>query len=287
MTGVADWLGASRVRRVALIAGFFPLPVVGLISAGIVVMVAALRGPREALLDSGLALALLAVFALVAQLDAVVLVGSAALSCLIWVTLGSLAGWSGSITLAAQAAVMLTLVALVLLLAATGDQVVLWSGLLETVYADLQQQGLELTVDIGRQAVLMSSVIAAALLAGSLLSLLIGVVWARGDRTDRPGWQFSELRMGYVIGGLAALAGVAALFGLPLYGVLLVFGVAFVFHGVSVLVWWSRRLSWPRAWWLVLCVLPLLLPNLLVLELALLAALGFVDNWYGLRRSDS
>jgi hypothetical protein len=34
-----------------------------------------------------------------------------------------------------------------------------------------------------------------------------------------------------------------------------------------------------------LCILPVLIPNLLIAGLLLFATLGFVDNWYSLRRS--
>lgn len=275
------------MRRVALTAGLFPLPIVGLLSGGIVVMTAALRGPREALFESGLVVALLLVFGLVAQLDGAVLAGSAAISCLVWVALGSIAGAYSSLNLAAQAAVLIALVGFVLLLAVTGDQVSFWSGLLDSVYADLRQQGMDLNVDLASQAILMSSVLTAGLLAGALVALVVGTGWARGEHADVSGWRFTHLRLGYVIGGLAAIAGLAEIIGVQLYGVLLVFGTAFAFQGAAVLGWWAIRLSWPRAWWLALCVLPLVLPNLLVLEVALLAAIGFVDNWYGLRRGDS
>lgn len=284
MARLAMWLAANRVRRVVFIAGFFPLPGLSLLSAATVVMAAQLRGPREALLDCLMALALLAGIALLTGMDVVLLAGSAALSWLIWLLLGSLVGSTGSLTLAVQAAVVLALAGLGLFVGLVGDPVSWWSTVLDSIYKDLAEQGVTVTADVNEQAALMSGVVAAGSLTGLIVSLLIGSAWASTVRKGNYGEQFRALRLGYFIGGLAALAGIAELLGLQLSGLLLVFGAAFMFQGLAVTVWWSTRLHWPRGWWIGLCILPFLLPDFLIVVAALFAAVGFVDNWYGLRR---
>jgi hypothetical protein len=131
----------------------------------------------------------------------------------------------------------------------------------------------------------MSGVVIAGSLVFTLVALLLGSAWASRLSAGNYAQQFTELRLGYVIGGLAALAGIAGLFGFGFDGALLIFGAAFMFHGIAVVAWWAKRRSWPRGWWIGLCILPILLPDLLVITLALFSALGFVDNWYGLRRA--
>lgn len=293
MSAFATWLAGHRIRRIVIIAGLFPLPLLGLVSAATVVMAAYLRGAREAVLDCVLALVLLAALGFAAGMDVAVLAGSAALSWGVWLLLGAVAGRSSSLTLAIQAAVLLALAGMAVFLLAVGDPVAFWLPVLEAWYADLGTQGLTLpegadwNAALLRQSQLMSGGLFAFTLSGSLLALLLGVSWAGrvSGGAAMPATQgFRELRLGYVIGGLAAIAGLLSLIGVELHGALLVFGVAFTYQGAAVLAWWARQLGWPRSWWLAPVIAPLLFMGLLVVELAILATMGFVDNWFSLRR---
>jgi hypothetical protein len=281
----AAWLMAQRARRVVFIAGLFPLPVLGMISAAVVVMSAQIKGPREALLDCVLAMVLLASMAWFAGMDIPSLLGSAAISWLLWLVLGTIVARTGSLALAVQAAVIIALAGLVIFALAIGDPGAYWLKVLEVLYADLAEQGLKVSANIEQQAEIMSGVVIAGSLVFTLVALLLGSAWASRLSAGNYAQQFTELRLGYVIGGLAALAGIAGLFGFGFDGALLIFGAAFMFHGIAVVAWWAKRRSWPRGWWIGLCILPILLPDLLVITLALFSALGFVDNWYGLRRA--
>jgi hypothetical protein len=281
----AAWLMAQRARRVVFIAGLFPLPVLGMISAAVVVMSAQIKGPREALFDCVLAMVLLASMAWFAGMDIPSLLGSAAISWLLWLVLGTIVARTGSLALAVQAAVIIALAGLVIFALAIGDPGAYWLKVLEVLYADLAEQGLKVSANIEQQAEIMSGVVIAGSLVFTLVALLLGSAWASRLSAGNYAQQFTELRLGYVIGGLAALAGIAGLFGFGFDGALLIFGAAFMFHGIAVVAWWAKRRSWPRGWWIGLCILPILLPDLLVITLALFSALGFVDNWYGLRRA--
>ena len=285
MSAFATWLAGHRLRRIVIIAGLFPLPLLGIVSAATVVMTTLLRGPRDALIDCVAALALLVGLGFVSGMEPATLAGSAVLSWAIWIVLGIVAGRSGSLTLTVQATVLLALAGMGLFLLSVGDALAFWLPVLEAWYADLGQQGLVVPVDMEQQAGLMTGALFAFALSGGMLSLLLGLALA-GIVTGGPtlAERFRALRLGYVIGGLAAVAGIASLIGLQLNGVLLVFGAAFVYQGAAVLAWWARRLNWPRNWWLAAVIVPLLLVQILVIELALLAALGFVDNWFSLRR---
>jgi len=285
MFAIATWLAGHRLRRIVIIAGLFPLPLLGLVSAATVVMTTMLRGPRDAVLDCLAALALLAGLGFVSGMELMSLAGSAVFSWAILVLLGTVAGRSGSLTLAVQAAVLVALAGMWLFLLSVGDAVAFWVPVLEAWYADLASQGVTLPVDLEQQAALMTGGLFAFALSGVLLSLLLGMSWT-GLVTGGPtvAARFRLLQLGYVIGGMAAVAGLASLAGAQLNGVLLVFGVTFAYQGAAVIAWWARRLNWPRNWWLAAVIVPLLFLQLLVIELALLAVLGFVDNWFSLRR---
>jgi len=274
----------QRARRVVFIAGMFPLPGLGLLSAAMLIMVAQLRGPREAIVDGVLAMLLLAAIALLVGMDLPVLAVTAGLSWLVWVGLGALQGWSGSLQLTVQVAVVVALAMLIAMLLMFDNATAYWISVLETLYKDLAEQGVKIETDVRAQAGLMSGVVVAGSLTGSLLALCLGSSWASAVAGGDFGAQFRQLRLGLVIGVLAVVTGLAEWLGLSTSGALLVFGAAFTFQGVAVLAWWADALAWPRSWWIGLCILLILVPNLLIIGLVLLSAIGFIDNWYNLRR---
>lgn len=286
MQGLATWLAALRLRRALVIGGLFPLPILGVLSSAVIVMTAELKGPREALLDCAFAFVALGLMAWLAGADLTLLLPSAAISWVVWLGLGTLVGRTGSLTLGIQAAVMVALVGLIAFDVLIGDPVAYWSDTLDEVFGTWVEQGLLNEDDLVQLAGLMSGLVMAGSLTSGMLVMLLGTALA--SRINGAGWsgQFAALRLGYVIGGLAAIAGLAALFGLGLDGALLVLGVAFMFHGIAVVSCWSSRRNWPKGWWIGLLILPVLLPQFLIIEAALLSALGFVDNWFDLRRAD-
>lgn len=274
----------QRARRVVFIAGMFPLPGLGLLSAAMLIMVAQLRGPREAIVDGVLALLLLAAIALLVGMDLPVLAVTAGISWLVWLGLGALQGWSRSLQLTVQIAVVVALAALGLMLLLLDDPTAYWMSVLDALYKDFAEQGVKIETDVRAQAALMSGVVVAGSLTGSLLALCLGSSWASVMVGGDFAMQFRHLRLGLVIGVLAALTALAEWLGLSTSGALLVFGAAFTFQGAAVLGWWAHTLTWPRSWWIGLCILLILLPNVLIIGLALLSAIGFIDNWYSLRR---
>ena len=268
-----------------VIIALYPLPFLGLLSAATVVMSASLRGPRDAILDCVAALPLLFGLSLLAGLDNIAgVIGTAAVSCAVWIGLGWLAGSSGSLALAVQAAVLLALLGLASFVFAVGDPLEFWLPMLEAFYADFSSQGLTTPVDLPQQAGLMSGGLLAFVLVGTLLALLLGLSLACRVIGRDIGDEFRSLRLGYVIGAGAAITGLLALVGVQLHGALLVFAAAFTFQGVAVVAWWAGRLDWPRSWWLAVVIPPLVFVGFLIVELAALAALGFVDNGFSLRR---
>lgn len=283
MTGFAAWLVAQRARRVLLVAALFPLPVLGLLGAAVVVMTVQVRGWREALFDCLLALVALAGLGFVAGMDMPVLLTGAVFSWMIWLLLGAVQARTGSLTLAVQAAVLMALGGAFAIVMLVDNPTAYWQQVLTELYAQLPEQDFG-AANIEQQARLMSGVMLAGALTGGIITLLLGSSLASRIQSGAHAEQFASLRLGYVIGGLAALAGVAALLGWGPDGLLLIFGAAFMFHGIAVVAWWARQRGWPGGWWIGLCILPILLPDFLVITAVLFAAIGFIDNWFDLRR---
>lgn len=280
---------AHRGARIGLIAGLLPLPLTGVLSAAIVVAVTISRGWRNALVDCLIAMLVLAIVTVVAG----GLWSQVAVSGLItWsaaILLGSLTAMYGSLTLTLQALLMLCLLGLVVFVLLVADPVTFWEGVLGGVV----QQMSELGVQFGEPGALlelapvMSGLVAAGMVSSSMLALLLGTWWAA--RSDGPAFRdlFVQIRLGYILGGIALLAGLAALFlpGNLAGNALLVLGIGFVFQGLAVVHWLvaARGLPW-------FFLVPVYLPFFIgaastVVALFLLATVGFVDNWYGLRRA--
>jgi len=282
-----SWVIERRVARVVLIA--LMLPLFGIISAAIVVCVAMVKGWREGFIDCLVALVL------VLGLTAVTGDGlpQVLFSCIstwgIALLMGGLTGVYGSLTLAIQVVVALCCVAILGFAVIVDDPIGFWEPILRTITEQMQQFGVELTDPnaIMGFAPVMSGLFAAGTIASSIAALLLGCWWAGGARGVTFRDLFIGLRLGTVIGGIAAVAGIGSLLGVqPLAGnLLLVAGVGFLFQGLAVVHWYVAKRKLP---WFVL--IPVYLPlfmgaSLLFMALFLFAAVGFIDNWYSLRRA--
>jgi hypothetical protein len=287
----AAWVVARRLRRVSCITLVFLLPLVGFVSAAVVVLATNVKGPREALIDCLLALAALSVLMLLAGGGIVTLEITAAL--VIWCTsvgLAFLVGHYGSLTLAMQAAVLLSVLGLLVFVGWIGDPVIFWRDLLE-LFAELSRQAAGTAINpLSREsfeqlAPIMAGIMASAVLLALVLALLLGTWWGCGLRGSSFAAMFRNLHLGYVIGTFATIAGIAAILGLqPIAeNVLLVLGTGFAFQGLAVIYWWSGSKQWPKGWWVALYFPLLLGPVARISEIVLLVAVGFIDNWYRLR----
>ncbi len=291
MAKFAAWVVAHRLRRVSFITALFLLPLVGFISSAVVVLVASVKGPREASIDCLLALAVLSVVLTLAGAGiAVVEITTALVVWCISIGLGFLVGRYRSLTLAMQAAVLLSVLGLLGFVGWAGDPVVFWRDLLELL-AEVSRQAAGVDIEalpwesLEPLAPIMAGIMASAALVALSLALLLGTWWASALNGGSFAVMFRNLHLGYVIGSLATIAGIAAILGLqPLAGnVLLVLATGFAFQGLAVVYWWSWSKQWPRAWWLALYFPLFLGPTVRISEMVLLVTLGFIDNWYRLR----
>lgn len=282
-----SWLIEHRIARVSLVAALLPL--FGVISAAIVVSVAIARGWREGLADCLIALVIVMGLTALTGGGAPQVLFSSVSTWGIALLMGGLTGVTGSLTLAIQLVILLSCVAIIGFEIVVDDPTAFWEPILRVIAGQMQEFGVDLTnanalLDL---APIMSGLFVAGTIASSVVALLLGCWWSGGARNASFQDLFLGLRLGYIVGGIAAAAGVAALLGVqPLGGnLLLVAGVGFLFQGLAVVHWHVVRRGLPRV-----VLIPVYLPmfmgtSLMVMVLFLFAAVGFIDNWYGLRRA--
>lgn len=288
MAGFAHWVARHRLPRVACIAGLFPLWVLSLFSAALVAMTAQLKGGRVAAEDAAMAGVLLLAVSLAAGGDWPPVLGSAAASWGLAGLLGGLTGRYASVTLAVQVLLVLVCAAVLAFTLAVGDTTAWWTRVLAQLAGEMRGLGVELGDDavLAPLAPLMTGLVAASAVSSSVLALVLGAWWAGAVGGPPVGEMFGRLRLGRALGiamAVVAVLGAGGVGGLA-GGLLMVLGTGFAVQGLAVLHWQARARRWPPGA-VLLVYLPLLLgPSLAAIAWFLLAAVGFVDNWYSLRR---
>jgi len=283
MSGLADWLLERRPVRVVLMAVLFPMPLLAVGTAAIVALTTMARGWRHALADIAAAVTLVAVMTALAQGFWLQLSLGAGLTWLLALLLGQLRR-SGSLNLAVQVAVLLGFLGALVFTVWSRDPHAYWEDVLRDFGERLRAAGIDLGPSelMPAAAQLMTGVMSASAVASSLGALFLGTWWAAGSDVFRA--EFRELRMGRVMGLLAAVMGALLLTSLrpSVDDLLLVLSVGFVVQGLAVIHWHAARRQWPR-WWPLLLYMPLV-SAVGVTEMLLLALLGLLDNGLGLRR---
>ena len=287
------WLAARRVPRVAFIAGFFNLGLFGIVSTAVVILAAISRGWRVAAVDCLIAVALLAGLAIASGGGWQLLVMSAGTLWPVAIGLGSLTGKFGTLTLPIQALLLVAMVLVVSFYIVVGDTVAYWTTTLKLLAAELEAAGLELGSPdaLTAWAPLMTGLMAALAVMSLVLALVLGSWWAGGTGAPGLGQMFRQLRLGNVIGAAAAVAGIASLAGAGQVAsdLLLVLATGFVLQGLAVIHWQANARRLPRALLLLvyLPMLPLLAgPAIAGGAWLTVAAIGFIDNWFVLRRGN-
>lgn len=290
---IGAWLAARRVPRVAFIAGFFQLGLFGIVSTAVVMLSAIARGWRVAVTDCLIAGGLLAGFALAAGGPWQVLALSAGTLWPVAIGVGSLTGQFNTLTLPIQAVLVLTLLLVVIFTVSVGDTTAYWTQVLQAMAEQLRTAGVELgsAEVLASWAPLMTGLMAAIAVISLTLALALGSWWAASAGGPPFGDMFRRLRLGNVLGAAAAVAGVASLVGAGQLAsdLLLVLATGFVLQGLAVVHWQARARRWP--WPVLLLVYLPMVPLLAGPAVAgatwlAVAAVGFVDNWFMLRRSN-
>ena len=285
---VAGWLASRRATRVGLIAGLLPLGLLGILSAAIVVMVAELKGWREAAIDCLIALGVLLLFMVLLGGDWAQLAATGASAWIAAIALGALTGAYASLTLSLQAILVIAILGVIGFALVVSDPVGFWQKFLTELIGELEQLGVKFAEPdaLLQLAPMMTGIISASGITSSILALLLGSWWA--SRAGGPDFKamFLSIRLGYVIGVITLLASLAALFGLGSVAanLLMVLGVGFVFQGLSIVHWHAAARGWPGMYLIPVYLSFFMGGSFVLITVFLLAAIGFVDNWFGLRR---
>lgn len=294
-TNFGAWLAARRVPRIAFIAGFFHLGLFGVVSTAVVMLAAIARGWRVAVTDCLVAGALLVGFALVAGGPWQVFALSAGAVWPVAIGLGGLTGQFGTLILPLQALLVLAGAAVAAFSLTVGDTTAYWTRALELLAAELEAADMQVLASpeaLTAWAPVMTGLTAATAVISMVLALILGSWWAAGAGGPGLGPMFRKLRLGNVIGGAAALAGIASIAGAGQLAndLLLVLATGFVLQGLSVVHWYAKKRQW--SWPVLLLVYLPMLPALVGLTVAstvwlAIAAIGFIDNWFPVRRANS
>lgn len=290
VAGFSEWLLERRLYRIALIALLFPLPLLAVLSAAVVVLTTNVRGWRIAATDcAAAALLLIALTAVTGEFWVEIGVG-AAVTWLVAVLLGHLRS-AGSLTLAVQTAVLLGVAGALAFLLGSRDPQAYWEQVLNDLAVRARSAGMEIgPADLVPGAArVMTGMMSASALASAMAALFLGSWWAGVTSGRSFGGEFQLLRMGRVLGIVAGVIGLLYLTTLrsTVDDLLLVLGIGFVVQGLAVVHWHGAKRKWPKPWPLGLYLPLALLPQLAVVEMLLLALIGLLDNGYSLRRIGS
>jgi hypothetical protein len=291
---LATWLAANPVGAVFVTGLLGLLPLLGLgfaffLPGAVPALVALVRGPRAGLMvAAGASVLLSAAMWMIGRPVPVGLIYST------WVlgpplALGVILARTGSLTLCLQVAVLASAVLLVFLHLSFGDPQTFWAPFVRDVAEEMQRRGLPMDLEKDGLAETLARTLWGWVTVLTMLLAMCALFLARWwqslpAQAGRFGAEFQQLRLGVVLGVLAALVIAASLLGdRPLVddlgrtflGALTMVGLAAA-HRFKA----TGRLA--GAWlWAIYLLLVLAAP----IMVAALAGWGFVDNWLRSQRA--
>jgi hypothetical protein len=281
--GFTEWLTSRTYRAALLAAALALLPPLGLVGAGLLVLVSLQRGSAAGWTAAAIAGAALLAIGLVGGADAfgalvaVVLFWGPALA--LTAVLRRVGRLGPPMDLAAVGSVAIVL----LWFAFTGGQ----TGQLLDEFAAQMEPILRGSIDPAQTRALLEltlpGLIALSLTLGAVVSLLLGMAWhASLVSPGSLGQAFREMRMSRVVGtvGLAVLVG-AMVVGSPLWvSLAIALSGVFVLQGLALIHGLAKIRGWPGG---VLVGLYVLLLFGMSFVAPVLAAAGMADTWMDFR----
>ncbi len=273
-------------RQVTLVAGLSLLPFLGLLSSGLLVLVTLQRGIRQALVTAALAMVLLAGVALASGGNPLPMLE---VTGVMWGPVLLLAGLLGayrSMNLVFQVSAIVGVVAVSLVLFWLPDPANQLAGIMEPLKQQFNASGQELSEASWDMIFrVMPGVMTGMGILACLAGVFLGRVWQDGleDTAGRFGAEFRQLKLGKVLTAVSSLVIVAAMLGGGLWfeNMVWVLVALLVLQGLSLAHSLVGPGGWPKA---LLIALYVMLVLVLQLVIPLLTALGFLDNWFDLRR---
>ena len=291
MQRIAVWLVSRPLNAVlGLVATYILLPpLAGVFSGAVIVLLVLQHGPRRAMVEAVLAIALLALMALLSGGSATAMALAPSLTWLPAFTLAvALRHWR-SLALTMQVSVIVALAMLLGFYAVLGDPSVYWGDW-------LVNDAVPLFRDMGLQEQAAAIVENKAVIAQQMTVLFVFTMWslyAFGLLLGNALYQaslgqkavfgrFCDLNLGRVLALVMAVASVAAALSGAIWlrnFAFLVF-VIFWIQGLSILHWLHADRQFPA---IILVVVYALIPLLSALPVLSLAVVGYTDAWFGYR----
>lgn len=291
---LAAWLADNPVGAVFVTGLLGLLPLFGLgfaffLPGAVPALVAMVRGPRPAIaVAAGASVLLSAAMWLIGRPVPVGLIYSA------WVlapplALAVLLARTGSLALCLQVAVLAAAVLLVLLHLSFGDPQTFWAPFVRDVAQEMQRRGLPMDLEKDGLADTLARTLWGWVTVLTMLLAMCALFLARWwqslpDRAGRFGAEFQQLRLGVVLGVVAAVVIAASL----LLDRPLVDDLGRIFLGALTLVGLAAAHRFKAAgrlngaWlWAIYVLLVVAAP----IMVAALAGWGFVDNWLRSQRA--
>lgn len=286
MNGILRWIMQRQHRQVTLVAALSLLPFLGVLSSGLLALVALQRGIKQSLITAAFAMVLLAGVALASGGDPVPMLE---VTGVMWGPVLLLAGLLQayrSLNLAFQVAAILGVVGVSLVLVALPDPVSVLGEVMGPVKEQFSGAGQALSEEQWNTIFrVMPGVMTGLVTLVCLAGLFVGRVWQDGleESAGRFGSEFRQLKLGRILTAVSTLTIVLAMLvgGLWIENVMWVFVVLLMMQGLSLAHFLVSEGGWPMA---LLIVVYGLLILLLQWALPLLAMLGYLDNWFGLRQ---
>jgi len=288
---IAAWLVSRPLNAVLGLALTYVLflPLAGLFSGAVMVLLVLHHGVRSALTQALLAAALLALMGLLSGSSAVAMALAAIVSWMPALMLAALLGNWRSLTLTLQASVIIALAGLLGFYGVLGDPALFWSTWLAdegaTMFRELGLQEQAATLIENQEVIAPQmtvlfvftiwSLYAFGLLLGySLYQALLGqkVVFGR----------FCDLNFGRVLALIMAVTSVAAVLSGATWLRNFAFLVFLIFwiQGLAIVHWLHAERRLPAV---LLVVVYALIPLLSALPVISFAVVGYTDAWFGYR----
>lgn len=292
MQAVAAWLVARPLNAVLALAATISLAWFSFLSGVVVVLLVLHKGVRVAMIDVAGAAALMVVVGVIAKVPlATIVVGALA----IWVPallLATLLQFTRSLTLTLQTSVLIAVLAMIAFFLLAGDVNEFWRTVLVSIVEVWREMGLTNQADLlvaEMDTIVQQMTMVAIVTSWSVhvASCVLGYKLFRAlpETSDRFG-RFRDLNFGRVIALLMALASIGAFLSgaVWLQNIAFVLFAVFWIQGLSIVHWLHGEGHIPIFGVIAVYVL---MPFLNAILLMGLAVTGYIDAWFGFRRTSA
>jgi len=287
---VAAWLVARPLNAVLALAATLSLSYLSFVSGVVLVLLVLHKGPRRASIDVLIAGGLLVAVGLAAQVSPVTVLAGAAAMWLPAMLLSVILATTRSLTLTAQLSVIIAVAAMIGFFIVVDDPVGFWREILMKFVEFWRELGLKENADLLESqldavAEQMTMVAVLTVWAAHIINCVLGYLLYRqlpGETSDFG--RFRDLNLGRVIAINMALASVVALLSgaIWLQNIAFVMFLVFWLQGLAIVHWLYGEGYLPVFGVVAVYVS---MPFLNVFLLMGLAAIGYIDTWFRLRRA--